>query len=181
MNMDKESYSLILKLNDNLCDLFLREITATREALFIVDKLLKEAVELLNETLIQMSSSLHDRKAAEGKPSKLSSVTPEAANNTLLEVLTKALLMTKELGDNVTKSTQSLQVEDIVTQILSSVTDRAQQIGSALTMIKKNLHQNGINEDVLNKLVLETEELMKRPLKRKIEQKSLREGDIELF
>src|SRR5579871_5666104 len=127
-------------LLNELCAIVMNENVQLRDAMSRIELLLKDAVRLINESVSTAHTTIQTHQIMLD-----SAVNPENTNNPvegLLDSLRKALTITVQLNAILTKTTRSLQVEDIVTQIITEVNTRSSQIDNVL----RQLHNHSLSE-----------------------------------
>ena len=180
-----KEYQLLV---NELANLLLDENVSLRDNLRRIESLLKHAVELLNESVfaahgtIQTHQVMLDRAVQSEAESKfVESEKKLSPGDELLSTLRKALGITIQLNSILTKTTRSLQVEDIVSQIVSDVVTRSNQIDKVLNVFNKDTLDVALTSDSLKDMLKQIEWLRSTVKKSPIQQSSLDEGEIELF
>jgi len=180
-----ESYQEVVLV---LSQLLLEENKGLRDSMQRIDSLLKHAVELLNESLFSVNSTIVQQQntlsgAMMDEVQNEEQNSGATAGQDLLFSLKKALSITIKLNAILSKTTRSLQVEDIVSQIVSHVVQRTMEIDEALIKIKKipalnNAHER---EQLLNEIKDGILKIHESTGENHVKQKNLNEGDIDLF
>lgn len=182
--MDTKSAKEIQFLLKILSELLLDENHSLRDSLQRISSLLKHAVELLNDSLFSVNSTIQNQQTLLNDEAKVQGTDmPSSPGENLLQSLRKALGITIQLNHILSKTTRSLQVEDIVSQIVAQVIDRSFAIDEALKELKNISTEDNlvINQDLLKHTITHIETLRNRSVSNIVKQSSLNEGDIELF
>lgn len=141
-----------------------------------ISGLLSHAIELLHEQFLSMNSNINQKIKKTSIHQEMGAL--EDAN--LLTILQRALALADELNQQLGAITRSLQVEDIVSQILDKLLKHMQATQILVDQIENppNSSEAFVNID---NLINEIKNLTSKELFLSIEQNSLDEGGIELF
>ncbi|MBS0290210.1 MAG: hypothetical protein JSS07_09285 [Proteobacteria bacterium] len=179
MNTTNEDDNQILI--DKTFQLILDENVGLRNAMKRIESLLKHSVELMNESVSTAHSTIHTHqtilnKAVNPEPEQ----SAEVPGDQLLTTLRKALGITIQLNAILSKTTRSLQVEDIVSQIVKDVSKRSLKMDIVVNSIQ-DMKKNTFTPQSTQEILKVIEELHITAQKNPIKQISLDEGEIELF
>lgn len=148
---------------------------AIRESMARVDSLLKHAVAILNESFFSANHSIANKELIAAPTGD--SISSEISGESLLGTLQKALVLARQLNVTLSKTTQSLQVEDIVSQIVVQVNNNTIKLDSII----KSIHQVVNLHDGNQQLVEEINCVRMNLANNSVRQSSLNEGGVELF
>lgn len=170
------------ELLNKLSQLILDENLALRDSMERIESLLKHAIELLNESVFSVNSTIQTHQDSLEQVVIADESTKMNPGENLLNALRKALGIMIQLNMLLSKTTRSLQVEDIVSQIVNHVINRTNSIDEIVQDIKgytysdKEVSSEAIRH-TLNQIAVLSQNIQHNPIK----QSSLDEGDIELF
>ena len=164
-------------LIDSLCNLIIEHNKLTRESVEQINLLLKHATEILNDTFFTANISVS--KTTQSTDSTMTQFIDNTPSDTLLGTLQKALRLARELNSSLSSTTQCLQVEDIVSQIVSQIRNSTEQVDQVIYSVLNTL---GSSTDSHTTEVLEKINAVRSGLNDIIvNQTNLNEVGIELF
>lgn len=177
--ISNEDYQALL---NKLTQLILDENLALRDSMERIESLLKHAIELLNESVFSVNTTIQTHQDSLEQAVVRDEAGSHNPGESLLIALRKALGIMVQLNMLLSKTTRSLQVEDIVSQIVNHVINRTKSIDDVVQDIKtftyndKSVSAEEIKH-TLNQIALLSQNIHNNPIR----QSSLDEGDIELF
>lgn len=166
-----------------LSQLILHDNAVLRETMGRIDFLLKDAIGLLNQNFIHANSQLNPQQGHPSPAGTIEQTQMDNAGESLVTLLNKALTLTNRINSMLNQTVRSLQVEDIVSQMVAKVCNRTLQVDAILMALSAELAESSeqLKVDFIDDLVQRLVELRTRPLDTSIQQTSLSAGEVEIF
>ena len=170
------------ELLNKIAQLILDENLALRDSMERIESLLKHAIELLNESVFSVNTTIQSHQDTLQQAVVLDESNKMNPGENLLNALRQALGIMIQLNMLLSKTTRSLQVEDIVSQIVNHVINRTKSIDEILHEIKTYCYSdNNVSPEAVRNTLSQIAVLNQNIHHNSIKQSSLDEGDIELF